>query len=462
MFKDIFISFAHCCLIKQTKTNCMHRNKLPCFVLIVSLLIFGKHINAQLSINDSLLQKVDALAQKIQPDVIAWRRDIHQHPELSNREFLTSKFIADHLRAFGIEVKAGVWKTGVVGILKGDKPGPVVGLRADIDALPITEVNDLPFRSVDSTMYNGKMTGVSHACGHDSHVAMLLGVAEILSSMKKDLRGTVKFIFQPAEEGPPAGEEGGAKLMVKQNVLDSPKVDVIFGQHISSGDAIGMFIYKPGSVSAENDIFKITVHGKQSHGAAPWAGVDPIVTASQIVLGLQTIISRNAHLTNDAAVVTVGSFNAGNRQNIIPADAVLTGTIRTLDTTSRNLIQRRMKEVVNGIAASAGATADVDISMEDAMMVNDTALTEFSVPVLKKISSKVILQNAGMGSEDFAYFAQKVPGFYFETGALVPGKDPSTVGHHTPTFMIDESSFIYGVRAFCYLTLNYMQSNQHD
>jgi amidohydrolase len=416
------------------------------------------HLKAQSSSIDSLFRQVDVLAQKIQPDVIRWRRAIHQHPELSNREVNTAKFIADHLRSFGIEVKTGIAKNGVIGILKGGQPGPVVALRADIDALPVTEVNDLSFKSTDSTMYNGKITGVSHACGHDTHVAMLLGAAEILSFLRKDLRGTVKFIFQPAEEGPPTGEEGGAKLMVKQNVLDSPKVDVIFGQHISSGTDIGTFLYKPGSVTAENDIFKITVHGKQSHGATPWASVDPIVTASQIVLGLQTIISRNVHLTDDAAVITVGTFNAGNRQNIIPSDAVLTGTIRTLDTSSRNLIQRRMREVVNGIATSAGATADVDISMEDALMANDTVLTELSLPVLKKISSHIVLQKAAMGAEDFAYFSQKVPGFYFETGALIPGKDPSTVGHHTPGFMIDESSFIYGVRALCYLTLNYMQN----
>ena len=429
-----------------------------CIIYLVTSLTCSKLI-AQSS-SDSLFKKVDAFAQKIQPDVIAWRRAIHQHPELGYSEFRTAVFIAEHLRAFGIEVKTGIAKTGVVGILKGDKPGPVVGLRADIDALPITEVNDLAFRSTDSTMYNGKMTGVSHACGHDSHVAMLLGTAKILASIKKDLQGTVVFIFQPAEEGPPPGEEGGAISMIAQHALDSPKVDVIFGQHISSGNAIGSFLYKPGSVSAENDIFKITVHGKQSHGASPWSGIDPIVTASQIVLGLQTIVSRNVKLTKDAAVVTVGSFNAGNRQNIIPADAVLTGTIRTLDTSTRNLIQRRMKEVVNGIASSAGATADVDISMEDAMMVNDTALTELSVKALKKISPDLILQEAEMGSEDFAYYAQKIPGFYFSTGALIPGKDPSTVGHHTPTFMIDESSFIYGVRALCYLTLNYMETKQ--
>lgn len=427
------------------------------FIFICIFLFFANSkIKAQ-NPEDLLLKQVDALAKKIELQVINWRRDIHQHPELSNRESNTAQYIAEHLSKMGIAVNMKVAGNGVVGILKGDLPGPVIALRADIDALPIEEVNQLSFRSIDSTLYNGKMSPVSHACGHDSHVAMLLGAAEILTTLKKNVHGTIKFIFQPAEEGPPAGEEGGAKLMVKENVLDNPKVDVIFGQHISSGTPIGTFHYKPGSVSAENDIFKIIVHGKQSHGASPWSGVDPIVTASQIVIGLQTIISRNIQLTNSAAVITVGSIHAGNRQNIIPEEAVLTGTIRTLDTSIRNLIQKRMREVVNNIAASAGATASIDISMEDAMMVNDVSLTEQMAPVLKQIvgNDKVILEQAGMGSEDFAYFAEKVPGFYFQTGAFVPSKKLSEVGHHTPGFMIDESSFIYGVRALCYLVIEY-------
>ncbi len=410
---------------------------------------------------NQLLINVDNLSEKLMPKVIAWRRDFHQHPELSNREFRTAGIIADHLRSLGMEVKTGVAKTGVIGILKGGKPGPVVALRADIDALPITERNSLSFRSLDTALYNGKITGVMHACGHDSHVAMLLGAAEILSSMKKDLRGTIKFIFQPAEEGPPSGEDGGAKLMVKEGALNDPKVDVIFGQHISSGDKIGTFTYRPGSVSAENDIFKITVHGKQSHGASPWAGVDPIVTASQIVMALQTIISRNSKLTTNAAVITVGSFHAGNRENIIPEDAILTGTIRTLDSNMRNIIQQRMREVVAGIAASAGATADVNISMEDAMLVNDPLLTDEMSPILKTLAGNenVSVVSAGMGAEDFAYFAQKVPGFYFQTAALPIDKKPSEVGHHTPEFMIDESSFQLGMKALCYLAINYMEKH---
>ncbi len=413
------------------------------------------------SSKNDLLATVDKLSVAVTQKVIEWRRDIHQHPELSNREYRTARIVAGYLKSLGIEVKTGVANTGVVGLLKGGKPGPVVALRADMDALPVTETNDLPFRSVDSTMYNGRMTGVMHACGHDSHVAMLMGVAQILASVRKDLKGTVKFIFQPSEEGPPAGEEGGAKLMVKEGVLDNPKVDVIFGQHISSGDSLGTFSYRPGSVSAENDIFRITVHGKQSHGASPWTGIDPIVTASQIVTGLQTIISRSAQLTTNAAVITVGTFHSGIRENIIPEEAVLTGTIRTLDTSMRNTIQRRMKEVVAGIASSAGATADIKISMEDAMLVNDPALTNEMAPTLKALAGEanVTVVPAGMGAEDFAYFAQKVPGFFFHTGALPPGKKPSEVLHHSPGFLIDESSFTIGVKALCYLTINYMNNH---
>ena len=437
------------------------RKFLFCALNIFICFFCVSNIIAQSANKNPLLINVDNLANKLLPKIIEWRRDFHQHPELSNREFRTAEIIANHLRSLGIEVKTGVAKTGVIGILKGGKPGPVVALRADIDALPIQERNNLIFRSLDTTMYNGKMTSVMHACGHDSHIAMLLGAAEILSSMKKDLKGTIKFIFQPAEEGPPNGEDGGAKLMVKEGALNDPKVDVIFGQHISSGDKIGAFTYRPGSVSAENDIFKITVHGKQSHGASPWAGVDPIVTASQIVMALQTIISRNSKLTTNAAVMTVGSFHAGNRENIIPEDAILTGTIRTLDSNMRNIIQQRMREVVAGIALSAGATADVNISMEDAMLVNDLSLTDEMSLILKTLAGNenVSVVPAGMGAEDFAYFAQKVPGFYFQTGALPPDKKPSEVQHHTPEFLIDESSFKLGTKALCYLAINYMEKH---
>ena len=410
---------------------------------------------------DPLLVRIDQLAEAGKQYVIDLRHGFHQHPELGNREFKTAATIAERLKALGLEVQTGVAHTGVVAILKGGKPGPVVALRADIDALPVIERADLPFASKEITIYKDKSTGVMHACGHDTHIAMLLGAAEVLSAVRKDLKGTVKFIFQPCEEGPPAGEEGGAKMMVKEGVLDNPKVDVIFGQHIASGVELGKFTYRSGSVSAENDIFRIVVHGKQSHGAAPWSGVDPIVTASQIVVAIQTIISRNMPLVSNAAVVTVGSFQSGNRENIIPEEAVLLGTIRTLDTSMRNTIHKRLREVVEHIAASAGATADISISMEDAMLVNDPTLTESMAPTLQGIVGKgnVYTVPAGMGAEDFAYFAQQVPGFYFSTGALPKGKQPSEVLHHTPDFMIDEAAFLPGVKALCHLTVNYMEAH---
>jgi amidohydrolase len=416
-------------------------------------------LNKQQQSATALLTKMDLLAAKQAPQVIAWRRDIHQHPELGNREFRTAEKIVAQLRSLGIEVKTGVGKTGVIGLLKGGHPGPVVALRADMDALPITEINELTFKSTVTTSYNGKTTGVMHACGHDTHVAMLMGAAEILSSIKKDLKGSVKFIFQPCEEGPPSGEEGGAKLMVKEAALENPAVDVIFGQHISSGTPIGTFNYRPGSVCAENDIFRITIKGKQSHGASPWLSVDPIVTGSQIVMALQTIVSRNMPLTNNAAVVTVGAFNAGNRENIIPEEAVLIGTVRTLDTAMRNTIYKRINEIVDHIAASAGATAIVSISMEDAMLVNNEQLTADMLLTLQALAGNehTHLVGAEMGAEDFAYFAQKVPGFFFFTGALSPQMKAGEVGHHTPGFQIDESSMVMGVKALCHLTVNYME-----
>jgi amidohydrolase len=436
---------------------------IKCFQWVLIIFLFHSYIahaqkNKENLSNASLIAKMDKKAESLIPKVIEWRRDIHQHPELGNREFRTSGLIADHLKALGMEVKTGVAKTGVIGLLKGGKPGPVVALRADIDALPVTEETDLPFKSIVTTAYNGQQTGVMHACGHDTHVAMLMGVAEVLASVKNELKGTVKFVFQPCEEGPPVGEEGGAKLMVKEGALENPKVDVIFGQHISSGDSLGTFTYRPGGAAAENDIFKITVHGKQSHGASPWAGVDPIVTGAQIVLGLQTIISRNSKLTENAAVITVGAFHSGNRQNIIPSEAVMIGTIRTLDTNMRNMIHERIREVVSNIAKSAGATADVDISMEDAMMYNNPALTDEMIPTLKAIagSQNVVLVPAATGAEDFAYFAEKVPGFYFEVGALPKGISPDKINHHTPTFQVDENAFIYGIKALSHLIVDYM------
>jgi amidohydrolase len=392
--------------------------------------------------------------------VVAWRRDIHQHPELGNREFRTAELIAKHLQSLGIEVQTGVAHTGVVGLLKGGKPGPVVALRADMDALPVTERADLPFKSQAKATFNGQEVGVMHACGHDTHVAILMGVAEVLSSVKKDLKGSVKFIFQPAEEGPPAGEEGGAELMVKQGVLDNPKVDAIFGLHINSQTEVGKIKYRPGGTMAAVDWLSIKVKGKQTHGAYPWSGVDPIVTASQIVMGLQTIVSRNLDLTTAPAVVTIGAINGGIRQNIIPEEVNMIGTIRTLDEDMHQKVHRRIKEVATNIAESAGATADVDINVLYPITYNDPALTAQMVGTLEEVAGKenVVLTPAVTGAEDFSFFQQKVPGLFIFLGGMPKGKSPlEAAPHHTPDFYIDEGGFTLGVRTMSRLTVDYME-----
>ena len=313
-------------------------------ILSLSLFITGISFGQK---ND---KKIKMLSDQVEQKVIEWRRHVHQNPELSNREFKTAKYIESHLRALGMTVQTGVAKTGVVGILKGEKPGKVVALRADIDALPVTERNELLFKSNVTTTYNGKETGVMHACGHDSHVAILMGVAEVLSQMKSDIHGTIKFIFQPAEEGAPKGEEGGAELMVKEGVLKNPDVDAIFGLHIAAGLDAGKITYKSGGIMAAAQSYQINVKGKQAHGSRPWASVDPILASVQIINGLQTIISRESELTKEGAVITVGMMNAGIRSNIIPENATIVGTIRTLDYGMQDFINKRMKEMVPDIA----------------------------------------------------------------------------------------------------------------
>ena len=341
----------------------------------------------------TLDQRIDDAAKTVEPKVIEYRRDIHQHPELGNREFRTSKLIADRLKQLGIEVRTPIAHTGVVGILRGGKPGRVVGLRADMDALPVTEQVDLPFKSTVRSTYNGQEVGVMHACGHDAHVAILLGVAEVLSSVRSDLPGTVVFLFQPAEEGAPQGEEGGAALMVKEGALDNPKVDAVFGLHVTSRIAVGQISYRPGAEMAAVDSFRIKVHGKQTHGAYPWLGVDPIVVASQIVLALQTIPSRQLDVSLAPAVVTVGAIHGGVRNNIIPDDVEMIGTIRSLDETMRSDIHQRIKRTAEDIASSGGAKADVTIETGYPVTYNDPALTEKMAPTLRKVSSDVIVMN---------------------------------------------------------------------
>ncbi len=412
----------------------------------------------------NLHSKIDAAADKIEPQTIAWRRDIHEHPELSNREFRTSKLIADYLKTLGIEVKEGVAKTGVVGILKGGKPGPVVALRADMDALPVTERVNIPFASKVTATYNDKQVGVMHACGHDSHVAILLSVAEILSGMKADLKGTVKFIFQPAEEGAPIGEEGGAELMIKEGVLENPKVDVIFGLHINSQTEVGKITYRPGGTMAGVNDMQIIVKGRSAHGAAPWSSVDPIVVSAEIINNLQTIVSRNVNITENPAVVTVGAINGGNRSNIIPEKVEMMGTIRTLSSEDEKLVIERVKEVATKTAESAGATAEVKIPYSNHYPVtyNDPALTEKMLPTLQSTAGagNVMLKPPVTGAEDFSFFEQKVPGLFFFLGGMPKGGDPiKAPSHHTPDFYIDESGFKLGVRTLCNLVFDYMNAS---
>jgi amidohydrolase len=428
-------------------------------ILFAGLFTYSIFAAAQ---NSDLKTKVAQKAASLESKVSSWRRDFHQNPELGNREFKTAEKIAVHLRSLGIEVQTGVAKTGVVGVLKGEKPGPVVALRADMDALPVTERVNIPFASKAMGEYNGQQVGVMHACGHDSHIAMLMGTAEILASIKSELKGTVKFIFQPAEEGPPEGEEGGAALMVKEGVLDNPKVDVIFGLHISADTEVGKINYRPKGAMASSDWFKIKIKGKQSHGASPWQSVDPIVTASQIILGLQTIVSRNVDLTESAAVVSVGKITSGVRSNIIPEELEMAGTIRTLDKKVQEMIHNRVKQITTNIAESAGATAEINITKQTLITYNDPTLTEKMVPTLEAVAGKsnVILTPAATGAEDFSYYQDKIPGLFFFLGGMPKGKNPAeTASHHTPDFYIDEGGFVLGMKAMSELTIDYMEMN---
>ena len=438
------------------------KSKQTTLLFITLLNVFSFQLSAQKSNYSELIAKS---AEKMEQKVIAWRHDIHQHPELGNREFRTAELIAKHLQSLGIEVKSKVGITGVVGILKGDKPGPVIALRADMDALPVEEINDLPFASKVKTTYNGRETSVMHACGHDAHVAILMGVAEILAGMKKDLKGTVKFIFQPAEEGSPKGEEGGAELMVKEGVLENPKVEVIFGLHIASQLEVGKLSYRPAGTLAGVGDFKITVKGKPSHGSKPWFSVDPILVASQIVVSLQQIVSRNVNLTENAAVVTVGAINGGNRSNIIPAQVEMLGDVRSFSNEDETLIYSRIKQIAEKTAEAAGATAMVELPYESHYPVtfNNVELTKSMLPSLQKSAGieNVLLVPANTGAEDFSFYAQKVPGLFFFIGGLPKGKDPKTAGpHHTPEFIIDDAAFKTGVIAFCNLVFDYAEMNK--
>jgi amidohydrolase len=409
----------------------------------------------------SISTKADALKDK----VVAWRRDFHEHPELGNREVRTSGIIAKHLQSLGIEVKTGVATTGVVGILKGDKPGPVVALRADMDALPVVERTPVAFASKVKTQYNGQEVGAMHACGHDSHMAILMAVAEVLSGMKKDLHGTVKFIFQPAEEGTPLGEKGGAEQMVKEGVLENPKVDVIFGLHINSQTEVGKLTYRPGGTMAGVSDMQIIVKGRSAHGAYPWSSIDPVLVSAQIVNNLQSIVSRNINITENPAVVTVGVIKGGTRFNIIPEQVEMDGTLRYFTEADEKTLKDNVLRIATKTAEAYGATAEVKIPFSNQYSVtyNDPALTAKMLPTLEATAGKdnVLLKPPVTGAEDFSFYEQKVPGIFFFLGGMPKGGDPiKAPSHHTPDFFIDESGFALGVKALCNLTLDYMASTK--
>lgn len=425
-------------------------------ILSLSLILTGFILHAQ---DHGLAADIAAVESK----VIEWRHDMHQHPELSNREFKTAEKIAAHLKSLGIEVQTGVAHTGVVGLLKGDHPGKVVALRADIDALPVTERNDLPFKSEVTSEYLGQEVGVMHACGHDTHIAIMMGTAEVLAKNKDKIHGTIKFIFQPAEEGAPPGEEGGAELMVKEGVLDNPKVDAIYGLHIGSYLASGHIAYKPGGALAAAQRFVVKIKGKQSHGSQPWAGIDPIFVASKIVDGFQSIISREMELTKEAAVITVGKISGGVRNNIIPESAELIGTIRTLDYDMQKQVNQRMKEMAETIAKAYRAEATVEIDKGVPITYNDPDLTAASLPSLQEVagSDNVHLIKAITGAEDFSFYQEKIPGFFYILGGKDPNAGPDEhFPHHTPDFKIVDGGLLLGVKAMTQIALDYLDRSK--
>lgn len=430
--------------------------------ILFSILSISISASAQ---TDALKQKVAAKADALEQKVITWRRDFHQNPELGNQEKRTADIVAKHLQSLGLEVKTGVAKTGVVAILKGGKPGPVVALRADIDGLPVVERVNLPFASKVKAQFNGQEVGVMHACGHDTHTAILMGVAELMASMKSDIKGTVKFIFQPAEEGPPFGEEGGAELMIKEGVMENPKVDAIFGLHINSQTEVGKITYRPGGTMAAVNDMKITVKGVQAHGAYPWSSVDPVVVSAQIINALQTIVSRNLNVTENAGVVTIGSIHGGVRSNIIPEQVEMMGTVRNLSKEDEQMFIQRIKTIVTKTAEAACATAEVKIpfSVHYPVTFNDPELTAKMLPTLQAVAGadNVLLRPAVTGAEDFSFYQEKAPGLFIFLGGMPKGQDPlKAPSHHTPDFFIDESGFTLGVKALVNLTLDYMNKSK--
>jgi len=405
-----------------------------------------------------LPKNYNALITEVEPQLIQWRRHFHENPELSNREYNTGKYIAEFLKTLpNVQVKYPIASTGVVAVLKGGKPGPVVALRADIDALPVLERNHVSFASKATSEFNGQKVNVSHACGHDAHTAMLMATAKVLSALQKEVPGTVVFLFQPAEEGPPVNEDGGAPLMIKEGALDNPKVEAVYGIHIESQIPVGTIKYKSGAFMASSDWFTIKVNGKGSHGSQPWGGVDPIAASAQIIEGLQHIVSRQMDLTVAPVVITVGTINSGVRSNIIPETAEMSGTIRTLDSKMQEDVHERIRQTVQSIAASSGATADVKIETKTLVTYNDPNLVKKTLPsLIKAAGAQNVTESTWVtGAEDFSFYAQKAPSFFFNVGALPKGTDPNKAApHHTSDFYLDESAFIVGVKAFTQLVFD--------
>jgi amidohydrolase len=428
-------------------------NKLAFLLLLVASV-------AAAQVNPKLQAKIEQEAKAIEPKLIEWRRHFHQNPELSNQEIKTGAYIAAHLKSLGIEVQYPVAKTGVVGLLRGAKPGPVIALRADMDALPVTERSSLPYASKERVLFNGQETGVMHACGHDAHMSILMAVAEILAKNKSELKGTVKFFFQPAEEGAPASDgTSGAELMIKEGVMENPKVDVVFGLHIQSLTPSGKITFKPEGLMAAVDGLSIKVTGKGAHGATPWDGVDPIYVSSQIITGLQGLVSRQTELTKAGVVITIGSMHAGTRGNIIPEVATMEGTIRTFDVAMRTKLHENIKQTVAKIAEASGAQAEATITTGYPVTYNDPSLTQLMTPTLQRAAGKenVMQIPAVTMAEDFSFFQQKAPGLFFFLGAYPTDvKLEKAPVHHTADFMIDEKSFVTGVKAFLALTTDYM------
>lgn len=405
------------------------------------------------------MDTINELSAAVEEKVISWRRDIHANPELGNQETRTASLVAEHLKSLGYEVRENVGVTGVVAVLQGGQPGPVVALRADMHALPVIEQTDLPFASTVKTQWNGQEVGVMHACGHDAHVAMLMGAAEVFARMKDELKGSVKLIFQPAEEGIPGSDLFGARAMLAEGAFDEPRPDAIFALHMETDNPTGTIGWRAGPILASSDTFDLTVTGEQTHGAVPWGGVDPIVIGSQIVMAFQTIVSRQINLTAQPAVVTVGTFDAGTRHNIVPGEAVMTGTVRTYDEEMRSFIKQRMATLASQIAEASGGSAELNFEQGAyASTINDPELTAALVPSLDKVEGAIPKElDKRTPSEDFSFFAQEVPGLFMMLGATPPDADPEQVApNHSPFFQIDEKSLLVGVRTLVTLTVDYM------